>query len=531
MRDFSLGGIEYKAYGSIFLIQNPAFCSRPSEVPDSILLWNGRVYNHQSSVSDTQYIVEKLTACDGSTDAIIRLFGPICGPFAFILVKRSAKRIFFGRDKFGRRSLVCNSDLSHLGSLCRSDNGIFTEVPASGIYVASATTGGGFRVDSWYPWSEDHLQFWLSHPFNASVKSESVLSHSELRTLQHFDRHEPANILLSLLKEAVAVGVRLVAPTCQTCFKSGTKSSCLHTRIGVLFSGGLDSAVIAALADGCLPPDQPVDLINVAFQHLQRGNRRSKRRGGCDADTASQQKYASPDSAPDRQTALSSFEELRQLNPNRHWHLVLADVSVEELKTVRRERVRNLLKPSPETTLNDSLSLALWFAARGCGRLICNQNCLSDSQCSTYRSPAWVLLTGMGADEQLAGYTRHRNTFVQQGSKAVEAELALEMQRISERNLGRDDRVISDHGREAHYPFLDERIVHYLALLPLENKADLTLHRGEGEKQLLRAVATSLGLWTAARLPKRALQFGSRVAKSESLHKVVGADSNVLNAE
>lgn len=33
--------------------------------------------------------------------------------------------------------------------------------------------------------------------------------------------------------------------------------------------------------------------------------------------------YASPDDAPDRQTALSSFEDLRRLNPNRHWHLIL----------------------------------------------------------------------------------------------------------------------------------------------------------------------------------------------------------------
>lgn len=52
--------------------------------------------------------------------------------------------------------------------------------------------------------------------------------------------------------------------------------------------------------------------------------------------------------------------------------------------------MRSLLKPSPETTLNDSLSLALWFAARGSGRLICNRNCLSEPQCSTYRSPARV---------------------------------------------------------------------------------------------------------------------------------------------
>lgn len=39
--------------------------------------------------------------------------------------------------------------------------------------------------------------------------------------------------------------------------------------------------------------------------------------------TEVQQDYASPDCAPDRQSALDSFEELQLLNPARHWHLVL----------------------------------------------------------------------------------------------------------------------------------------------------------------------------------------------------------------
>ncbi|CAF5011215.1 unnamed protein product, partial [Rotaria magnacalcarata] len=51
-----------------------------------------------------------------------------------------------------------------------------------------------------------------------------------------------------------------------------------------------------------------------------------------------------------------------------------------------------------------------------------------------------VLLSGLGADEQLAGYSRHRRTFETGGWKALENELDMEMNRISKRNLGRDDR-------------------------------------------------------------------------------------------
>ncbi|VDL61357.1 unnamed protein product [Hymenolepis diminuta] len=105
-----------------------------------------------------------------------------------------------------------------------------------------------------------------------------------------------------------------------------------------------------------------------------------------------------------------------------------------------------------------------------------------------------------------------------QGTDAVQSEFTKEMLRISERNLGRDDRIISDHGCQASHPFLDEN-------------ADLSLPRGEGEKHLLREVAASLTLLLASRLPKRAFQFGSRIAKTVSLHKVVGADSNPFSAE
>lgn len=105
---------------------------------------------------------------------------------------------------------------------------------------------------------------------------------------------------------------------------------------------------------------------------------------------------------------------------------------------------------------------------------------------------------------------------MKEGRDGLLAELQRQMNAISERNLGRDNRIVSDHGIAGRYPFLDERVVDYLARLPLESKMNLSLDRGVGDKLILRALAHSMGLKKTAREPKRAIQFGSRIAKMEN---------------
>lgn len=143
-----------------------------------------------------------------------------------------------------------------------------------------------------------------------------------------------------------------------------------------------------------------------------------------------------------------------------------------------------------------------------------------------------MVLSGLGADEQLAGYSRHRTHFIKGGYKELLSQLEMELARIPSRNMGRDDRVISDHGREARFPFLDEDVVSYLNGLRIQLKANLSLPRGEGEKQLLRVAARQIGLTESSRLPKRAIQFGSKIAKLEtSSQKASDVCSRLLGSE
>jgi asparagine synthetase B (glutamine-hydrolysing) len=112
----------------------------------------------------------------------------------------------------------------------------------------------------------------------------------------------------------------------------------------------------------------------------------------------------------------------------------------------------------------------------------------------------------------------------------------MDVDRIHTRNLGRDDRVISSHGKEARYPFLSMTLLSYLSSVPVRLKVDprvigrdpnneetelhtegdsLIIQGLPGDKLLHRLAARKLGLWGAAGRAKRAMQFGSRSARME----------------
>ena len=174
--------------------------------------------------------------------------------------------------------------------------------------------------------------------------------------------------------------------------------------------------------------------------------------------------------------------------------------------------------------------MALYFAARGVG--VVRSSPTAHPEC--YASTARVLLNGLGSDELLGGYGRHRTVYSTGGWQAVVDEvsyprivsvycpdcvlygqLQLEMDRIPTRNLGRDDRVISAHGKETRHPFLSLDVVNFLVGLPVHIKLDPRLEVGIGDKMLLRLAARKMGLVEASTRKKRAMQFGSHAARME----------------
>jgi len=96
------------------------------------------------------------------------------------------------------------------------------------------------------------------------------------------------------------------------------------------------------------------------------------------------------------------------------------------------------------------------------------------------------------------------------------------------RNLGRDDRLVSDWGREPRHPFLDEGLMDALLSTPLALLTDPARPPRRpggapeggpppGDKRILREALRLLGLPAAAAREKRAIQFGSRLARAANL--------------
>jgi len=155
-----------------------------------------------------------------------------------------------------------------------------------------------------------------------------------------------------------------------------------------------------------------------------------------------------------------------------------------------------------------SEGVVLKKAKNGCGR---GSDCSKQRQCISeekgeyfvYRSRAKVFLSGLGADELFAGYGRHRTAFLKHGKDALIAELNKDIGRLWQRNLARDDRMVSAFGRESRHPFLDRRVMSHVCGMDIQHICRFNLRPGEGDKFAIRAIALHLGLPKASVLLKR----------------------------
>ncbi|KAF4736451.1 Asparagine synthetase domain-containing protein 1 [Perkinsus olseni] len=507
---------------------------------DYILLWNGELFNDEfagSGRGDTLEVFDRLRRAD---DVVAALDG-LEGPFAFVFYDRSKGEIWFGRDRFGRRSLLLSDDADG-GLTVASVGGISSEsrvaeVPAEGS-VYCLELGSREIREVWYPSGVCYRKeaFWNTNTADTGTPEE----------------------FLAILRRAVARRVQMLD----------------HPGpIGVLFSGGVDSTALAALA--LEESDRQVDLLTASVD-------------GKDS--------------PDLRTALVSYKRLSEVYGPDRVRLILCPIDAADKGMY--DRVMGL--SSPEVTHMDiNISAALWTAARGEGVVVPPEECgtaefrksvlVEESEasaecrgmkvrgesgrsremcshdgctrvakdtcvrhmckfccrrvaaeddlpyCRTHktgvkdrtrndhtdgaplprvltgmcdgatrvRSEARVILVGHGADEVLGGYARYRTSELRGGLEGRRQEMLKDLDRLWRRNLGRDDRVMSDHGREPRHPYLEEELVEWVGLHKLCDSEVETKPLLRGAVRLLAGGA----LVDMAGFRKRAIQFGTRLAK------------------
>ncbi|KAF2672225.1 hypothetical protein BT63DRAFT_191792 [Microthyrium microscopicum] len=511
-----VSGVYITLVASVLPLRGSDLVPQPlvDENPASVLCWNGEAWKINDEAvtgNDSQLIFQKLRDAASGTDArssIASFLSQIRGPFACVFLDQSSEKLYFGRDCLGRRSLVktttSEGDIVISSVPYHQDQDLWTEVEADGMYVLSLTS----------PRQDFNSNAFVINRIPLSLENEQV----EAETIR-----VPYPALCDEIPSEAPPSLQLTSKCIETLHSLLFHSVQLRAQnlpdspispLGVLFSGGLDSALLAYYAHLTLPLDTPIDLLNVAFQNPR----------------IHKPDFEDPySSCPDRKTGLSAWNALRQQCPTRIFNFVAINIPFTET-TAHRQTIIDLMHPH-KTEMDLSIASALYFASRGQGSLV---STAEPPSFTPYYTPTRVLLSGLGADELFGGYVRHATAFSRRGYRGLLDELELDFGRLGKRNLGRDDRVTSTWGREVRYPFLDEDVVGAAVRAPVWEKCGFGMPestsaeepRLEPGKLALRLLAWKAGLHNVAREPKRAIQFGSRTAKM-STHKSKGTDELV----
>lgn len=341
--------------GWVLWTQGASMTPQPLREAGNVLLWNGDIFSgplEQTSISDTQALYSALQ----ETKNVVQTLSLIEGPYSFIYYQKSSQFLYFGRDFIGRHSLLMKIIPEQksliISSVASGNLDNYIEVPALGIFMIDLKKD--YLNLTLFPWRDspeaiDRLKERLSMDIDVrdpilSTERNKIISEPLLddllyvnlisdiknigeamqRFLEDPDISKRAGEILKRLRESVRIRVKTKPDYCRDCIKlNGGRGNinCYHPKVGLLFSGGLDSTILAAIAHEFIPENESIDLINVAFEKAKRENKSAvivKRKN----DNIAQGDDKITFEVPDRKTGRQAWEELKIIFPNRQWNFV-----------------------------------------------------------------------------------------------------------------------------------------------------------------------------------------------------------------
>jgi asparagine synthase (glutamine-hydrolysing) len=332
------------------------------------------------------------------------------GNFAFVVAE--PERLITGRDSMGVQPLYYGED------------------DESAILASERKIAWKIGILNPHSFPPGHIATVDKHGF--AFKPVKTIGPSEPKKMT---MHQAAQKLHTLLHQSIKQRV------------AGLKN------VGIAFSGGLDSSIIAFLAK---KSKVAIDLIHVSLKNQ-----------------------------PETEHARTVAE---QLGLPLHIRLF----KEEDVEKVTPKVLELVEEADPIKT---SIGIAFNWVAQEAAKMELN-----------------VLLAGQGADEFFGGYKRYVDIYLAHGSKAVRREMFNDIIHLHETNLERDHKICSSHNVELRLPFATYPIARFAIDLPMKLKIER--RQDTKRKLILRKMAKNLGLpKTVVEKPKKAVQYATGIDK------------------
>lgn len=237
-----------------------------------------------------------------------------------------------------------------------------------------------------------------------------------------------------------------------------------NDAVGVLYSGGLDSTIIAKI----LSTYQPLSSINIVCVGFQDSH--------------------------DVQNALYGAKNL-------NFQLNIHYLTLDQIMTAIRELKELNIINNP---IHLTVAIPLFFGIR----LISKKLHVN------------TIFLGQGADELFGGYKRYSLLFREGKIEEIKKRMKVDLKSLMKEQIKMERGLAEHFGVNLIYPYLDSEIIQYAQFYPVTSHITYTIQGEIIRKTLLRELAKKLGIPDSiVTQQKKAMQYGSGTVKA--LRKLV----------